>query len=221
MTATNTDLRIRQDVLDELDWEPRVDAAHIGVSAREGVVTLTGHVESYIEKLAAERAARRVKGVKALAQEIEVKLPSAKRSSDDEIAARAVRMLEWDVAVPHDRIGVTVDHGVLTLTGQVDWRYQSEEAEADARKLTGVRDVVNSIRVKPRASSRDIHTRIRDALERSADLEANRITVSIEDGKVVLAGTVGAWNERMTAEDAAWAAPGVIAVDNRIAIGGP
>jgi osmotically-inducible protein OsmY len=221
MTSTNTDLRIRQDVLDELDWEPSVDAAHIGVSARDGVVTLTGHVESYIEKLAAERAARRVKGVKALAQEIEVNLPSAKRTSDDEIAARAVRMLEWDVAVPHDGISVTVDHGVLTLSGQVDWRYQSEEAEADARKLTGVRDVVNSIKVKPRPGSRDIHARICDALERSADLEANRISVSIEDGKVVLAGTVGAWNERMTAEDAAWAAPGVIAVDNRITIGGP
>lgn len=221
MSRSSDDLKLQCDVIEELDWDPAVDAAHIGVSARDGVVTLTGHVASFGEKLAAERAARRVKGVKAVAQEIDVELPSAKKTSDDEIAARAVKMLEWDAVVPPRRIAVTVEHGVVTLAGQVDWKYQRDEAEADVWKLTGVKDVVNTIRVKPTPQAADVQDRIRKALERSADLEAGHISVSVKDGKALLTGTVGAWTERLTAERAAWAAPGITAVENKIQIGRP
>lgn len=221
MSRTGDELKLQRDVTEELEWDPAIDAAHIGVSARDGVVTLTGHVASFGEKLAAERAARRVKGVKAVAQDIEVELPSAKKTADDEIAARAVKMLEWDVVVPPGRIAVTVDHGIVTLAGQVDWKYQRDEVEADVWKLTGVTDVVNAVKVRPRPQSTDVQERIRKALERSADVEASHISVSVKDGKAVLTGTVGAWIERQTAEGAAWAAPGVTAVENRIQIGRP
>lgn len=221
MPQSSIDLELRQAVTDELEWEPSVKAAHIGVAVRDGVVTLSGHVESYGEKCAAELAARRVKGVRAVAQEIEVHLPASKKTLDDEIMARALRMLEWDVLVPEERLKMAIDHGVVTLSGQVDWRYQRDEAEADLRKLTGVRDVVNMVTVKPRPSAEDLQERIRKALERSADLEAQHIQVSAKDGKVSLTGKVGAWIERQTAERAAWAAPGVIEVDNRIEIGRP
>ena len=151
----------------------------------------------------------------------EVELPSAKKTADDEIAARAVKMLEWDVVVPPGRIAVTVDHGIVTLAGQVDWKYQRDEVEADVWKLTGVKDVVNAVKVRPRPQSADVQERIRKALERSADVEASHISVSVKDGKAVLTGTVGAWIERQTAEGAAWAAPGVTAVEDRIQIGRP
>lgn len=221
MSRSSNDLKLQRDVSEELEWDPAVDAAHIGVSARDGVVTLTGHVPSFSEKLGAERAARRVKGVKAVAQDMEVELPSAKKTADDEIAARAVNMLEWDVVVPPGRIAITVDHGIVTLAGQVDWKYQRDEAETDIWKLTGVRDVVNAVKIKPRPQLTDVQDRIRKALERSADVEASHISVSVKDGRVVLTGTVGAWIERQTAERAAWAAPGVIVVENKIGIGRP
>ena len=221
MSQNSIDLELRQAVTDELEWEPSVNAAHIGVAVRNGVVTLSGHVESYGEKCAAELAVRRVKGVRAVAQEIEVHLPASKKTLDDEIVTRALHMLEWDMLVPEERIKVTIDHGVVTLAGQVDWRYQRDEALADLRKLSGVRDVVNMITIKPRPTTEDLQERIRKALERSADLEAQHIQATARDGKVVLTGKVGAWIERQTAERAAWAAPGVIEVDNRIEIGRP
>ncbi len=221
MSQNSIDLELRTAVTDELEWEPSLNAAHIGVAVRDGVVTLSGHVESYGEKCAAEFAARRVRGVRAVAQEIEVHLPASKKTLDDEIVARALSLLEWDVLVPEERIKVTIDHGVITLAGQVDWRYQRDEAEADLRKLSGVRDVVNTVTVKPRPTGEDLQERIRKALERSADVEAEHIQASAKGGKVVLTGKVGAWIERQTAERAAWAAPGVIEVDNRIEIGRP
>jgi len=221
MTGRSEDTKLRQNVLDELEWEPSLDAAHIGVAAREGVVTLSGHVASFAEKLAAERAAWRVAGVRAVAQEIEVRLPSDRKSSDEEIAARALRMLEWDVAVPHERITVKVDHGLVTLAGEVEWGYQREEAEDDLRRLNGVKGVINSIKVKPGVAAADVQAQIRRAFERSAELEADHITVSVESGKVVLGGKVSAWIERELAERAAWAAPGVTGVENQIVIGRP
>jgi osmotically-inducible protein OsmY len=221
MTGRSEDMKLRQNVLDELEWEPSLDAAHIGVAAREGVVTLTGHVASFADKLAAERAAWRVAGVRAVAQEIEVRLPSDRKSSDEEIAARALRMLEWDVAVPHERITVKVDHGLVTLSGEVEWGYQRDEAEDDVRRLNGVKGVINSIKVKPSVAAVDVQAQIRRAFERSAELEADHITVAVENGKVVLGGKVSAWIERELAERAAWAAPGVTGVDNQIVIGRP
>ncbi len=219
MSRHTDDLNLQREVTEELEWDPAVDAAHIGVAARDGIVTLSGHVSSFSEKLAAERATRRVKGVKAVALDLDVELPSSKKTADDEIAARAVKMLEWDVVVPPGRIAVTVDRGIVTLTGHVDWKYQRDEAEADVWKLSGVKDVVNAVKVKARPQSSDVQDRIRKALERSAEVDANHIAVSVKDGKAVLTGTVPSWVERQTAERAAWAAPGVTAVENKIGIG--
>jgi osmotically-inducible protein OsmY len=221
MSRINKDQQLQRDVMDELEWEPAVHAQHIGVTARDGVVTLTGHVESFAEKLAAERAALHVKGVRALAQDIKVELPTSKKTADDEIAARALKILEWDVLVPSDRITVKVDNGIVTLSGEVDHLYQSDEAERDVWRLSGVRDIVNMVKVRRHAQPVDVEDRIRRALERSADLEAGRITASVKEGMVTLRGKVGAWIERETAERAARAAPGVVSVKNEITIGRP
>lgn len=215
------DLKLQQRVIDELDFEPQVDAAHIGISVRDGVVTLSGHVISFVEKFAAERAVRRVKGVKAVAQELEVRLPSEAKTADDEIAARAVKILNWDALVPHGRITVKVEHGVVTLGGQVDWNYERAEAEDDVRKLNGVVAVINDIVVAPRVEPADVRAKIRAALERNAEVEANNVTISVSGGKVTLGGRVNAWTERETIERAAWSAPGVTQVDDRIELARP
>ncbi len=215
------DLQLQQRVIDELEFEPQVDAAHIGVSVRDGVVTLSGHVSSFVEKFAAERAVRRVKGVKAVAQELQVQLPSEAKTADDEIAARAVNILNWDALVPADRITVKVEHGIVTLGGQVDWHHQRAEAEYDVRKLNGVVAVINDIIVLPRASAEDVRATIRAALERNAEVEANNIAIGVAGGKVTLTGKVNAWTEREAIERAAWSAPGVTQVDDRIELARP
>ena len=214
----SSDLQLRQDVLDELEFEPSVNAAHIGVTANHGVVTLTGFVTSYAEKTAAERAARRVKGVRAIAEEIEVRLPSDTKRADDEIAARAVDILKWQVGVPAERIAVKVEKGVVTLTGEVDWQFQRTEADHVVHKLSGVVDVVNKIRVASPVHTVEVKEKIEKALQRSAELEASRITVETEGGGVILKGRVHAWYERDIAERAAWSAPGVTEVQDRLTI---
>ena len=213
-----SDLELRQDVLDELEFEPSVNAAHIGVAANRGVVTLTGFVTNYAEKAAAERAARRVKGVKAIAEEIEVRLPSDTKRADDEIAARAVDILKWQVGFPADRIAVKVEKGIVTLTGEVDWQYQRTEAEHVVHKLTGVIGVLNQIRVAAPVRASEVKEKIQKALERSADVEASRITVQTDGGRIVLIGKVRAWYERDIAERAAWSAPGVTEVQDHLTI---
>lgn len=215
------DLQLQQRVIDSLEFEPDVNAAHIGVSVHDGAVVLSGHVESYHEKWAAEQATRRVKGVKALAQELEVRLPADKKVADEEIAARAARLLNWDVVVPHDRIAIKVEHGILTLSGEVDWHYQRAEAEYDARKLTGVRAVVNDIEVVPRVGPDDVRAKIGAALERNAEIETKNIDVAVSGGKVTLSGRVNAWTEREAAERAAWAVPGVTEVEDQIELARP
>ena len=212
------DHQLRQDVLDELDFEPRVDAANIGVGVHHGVVTLTGFVSSYADKLAAERAARRVKGVKAIAQDIEIRLPSDKKTADNEIAKRAVDILKGRVGFPADRIGVKVEKGVVTLTGEVAWRFQKTEAENAAHNLTGVVGVANRIHVNSPVRVPEIKDRIQKALRRSAELDASRITVHAEGSKVILGGKVQAWNERDLVEQAAWSASGVTEVEDHIQI---
>ena len=213
-----SDLELRQDVLDELEFEPSVNAAHIGVAANRGVVTLTGFVTNYAEKAATERAARRVKGVKAIAEEIEVRLPSDTKRSDDEIASRALDILKWQVGLPADRITIKVERGIVTLTGDVDWQFQKTNAEHVVHKLTGVIDVLNQIRVASPVRASEVKEKIQKALERSADVEASRITVQTEGGRVVLSGKVRAWYERDIAERAAWSAPGVTEVQDHLTI---
>jgi osmotically-inducible protein OsmY len=221
MQAMSEELKLQQRVIDELEFDPAVNAAHIGVSVRHNVVTLTGHVETFAEKFAAERAARRVRGVAGVAQEIEVHLSVDKKTADDEIAERAVKILEWDVAVPLNAIAVKVEHGIVTLSGTVEWAFQRAEAEYDIRKLGGVKGVVNAINVRPKVRASDVEAKLLAAFERNADVEAHRISVEVDDGKVVLGGKVDSWIEREAAERAAWSVPGVTAVDDRIVIARP
>ena len=213
-----SDRTVHERVLSELEWEPSVNAAHIGVVVEDGVVTLTGHVGSYAEKIAAERAVKRVAGVHAVAQEIEVRYPSDKKMQDDQIAKRALDILSWNTTIPEDRISVTVQGGWVTLTGEVDWWYQRQDAESAVRKLTGVRSLSNNIAVKPRVQASDVKQRIETAMKRTAELEAAKIRVSAVGGKVTLEGEVHAWYERDLAERTAWSAPGVTSVDDRIVV---
>ncbi|MGO4671843.1 BON domain-containing protein [Bosea sp. 2YAB26] len=212
------DLLLREYVLNELEFEPSVSAAHIGVAVENGTVTLSGHVGSYAEKLAAEHIVQRVKGVRAIAQEIEVRLPSDKKTNDDEIAQRAVDLISWDTTIPDEKVKIKVQDGWITLTGSVDWYFQRDAAEAALRKLSGVAGVINLIAVKPRVEASDVKNRIESALKRSAELEAGQIRVMVSGGRVTLEGKVKAWHERGVAERAAWAAPGVTAVEDHLAI---
>lgn len=214
-----SDTSLRQDIIDELDFEPSVRAAHVGVAVDSGVVTLSGHVGSYAEKLAAERAVKRVKGVRAIAQEIEVRYPNDLKTADDEIAKRAVNILRWSAVVPQDSVQVKVQDGWVTLSGLVEWQFQRTAAEAEIRRLSGVAGVINAITIKVRVHSADVKRTIEDALMRSAEVEAQGIRVSLlGDGKVALDGKVHDWQERDAVSRAAWSAPGVVSVDDRLTI---
>jgi osmotically-inducible protein OsmY len=212
------DNRLQQAVLEELNWEPSVTAAHIGVTANAGVVTLSGHVESFAQKHAAEAAVRRVKGVKAIAEEIEVRLPYDTKRSDDEIARAAIGRFEWDVSIPRDAIQVSVEQGWITLTGEVDWHYQKDAASMDVRALFGVTGVSDQITIKPTVNASNISDDIMHALGRSWFFDPKTISVSSQGGKVRLTGTVSSWHDRQIAATTAWAAPGATAVENDIAV---
>lgn len=202
---------------DELDWEPRVDAADIGVAVKDGVVTLMGHVPTFAEKLAAEEATKRVKGVRAIAQEIEVRIDGhGAPYADEEIAQKAANVLDWDVSVPKGTVQAKVQDGWVTLSGEVDWNFQREAARQRVSNLPGVRGVSNLISVKQRPTPTDIKNRIEKALVRHAETEAKGIRVSVANGKVILEGKIDAWHDREVAEQAAWAAPGVNAVEDRL-----
>jgi osmotically-inducible protein OsmY len=217
-TAAPSDEQIQRDVLAELKFEPRVAPNEIGVAVKDGVVTLTGWVDSYTKRWAADEAAHRVRGVKAVANDIEVRLPLSAERTDVDIAAAAVRALEWDAMVPIDKLDVTVSKGWVTLKGEVEWQYQKQDAERVVRRLSGVRGVTNLILMKPRLTASELKEKIEMALVRSAQLDAQRIAVEVQGTKAILRGTVRAWAEREEAERAAWAAPGITAVENLITI---
>jgi osmotically-inducible protein OsmY len=219
-TMTAQDEQIQREVLAELDWDAKVRSNEIGVAAKDGVVTLTGWVESYAKKTAAERAAHRVRGVKAVANDIEVRLPSSAERTDADIAAEASRALAWQALVPAERIEVSVSRGYVTLRGEVRWEYQRRAAERAVRRLAGVRGVINSIRVRPPVSPSPerLSKQIQDALVRNAETDAERISVEVRGDKAILRGTVRSWAEKDEAERVAWSAPGVVEVENQITV---
>jgi osmotically-inducible protein OsmY len=215
-TLIRTDHELQKDVLAELRWEQGVEASEIGVAVKDGVVTLTGKVDTYLKKWRAEEAAHRVNGVIAVANDIEVRTIGER--TDTDIAAAAVHAIKWDASLPADKIQVTVDKGWVTLKGELEWQYQKQEAERVIRRLWGVKGVSNLVTLKPLASPSDLKKKIEDALVRSAQVDAKGITVEVQGSKAILKGKVRSWAERQEAERTAWLAPGITAVDNQITL---
>ena len=209
---------LQRKVMAELEWEPAVESADIGVSVVDGVVALNGFVKSYAEKLAAEKAVRRVAGANAIAEELKVRYSSDAKTADHEIAKRILDMFAWNVLIPKDKIQVKVEHGWVSLIGEANWQYQSKEAARVASQISGVTGVSNTIRIANHASVGDVRKRIEDAFDRQADLDAKSVTISVDGNQVTLGGNVSAWHERRAAERAAWASPGVTQVIDRIAV---
>jgi len=214
-----SDNEIKKDVEDELKWAPDIDATDVGVSVKNGVVALTGFVRKYLDKYEAEKAVKRVAGVVGVANDLEVRLPTGDERPDPEIAREAVASIKNQLPISWDRIKPIVKQGWITLEGQVEWNYQRETAEDVVRKIKGVKGVTNSIQIKPRVQPQEIKQKIEQALRRSAEIDADRIEVETHGGEVILKGKVRSWFERQEAERAAWAAPGVTRVDDRIVIG--
>ena len=213
-----SDKQLQHDVLAELEWEPSIEASQIGVAAADGVITLTGQVGTYLEKTKAEDVSKRVYGVRAVANDIAVKIGGQHARSDAEIATAALNSLKWDADVDDEKIKITVRDGWVTLEGQATWKYHSDAADRDVRVLTGVRGVTNKIALVSPVRIADVQKKIEDAFRRSADLDARRVEVHATDGRIVLRGNVRSWAERAEAQQAAWAAPGVVNVENNLVV---
>jgi osmotically-inducible protein OsmY len=213
-----SDSEIERDVRDELKWDPDLDASDIAVSVKDGVVTLAGFTKSYTDRLEAELAAKRVAGVRAVANDIEVRLPAIDQRPDPDIARDAVSALKAELPISHDRIKVVVKDGWVTLEGAVEWQYQKTTAENAVRKVKGVKGVTNVVTVKPKVQPSELQHKIMEAFKRNAEVDANRITVEANGSEVILKGTVRSWIEREEAERVAWSAPGVTKVEDRIVV---
>jgi osmotically-inducible protein OsmY len=213
-----SDAQIKKDVESELDWDPQVRSSRIGVAVKDGVVTLSGHLDSHAEKYAAERAAQRVMGVRAVAAEMEVRPPAGEQHTDTDIAAAAQSALRWHAQVPHERIKVLVDKGAITLSGEVDWDYERQAARKAVQSLTGVTGVNMAITLKPHVTPGNISALIQGALQRQAEREAKGIEVIVAGHTVTLKGRVHSWSERNAAQGAAWSAPGITQVINELTV---
>ena len=214
-----TDHQLKLDVTAELAWDPAIKADAIGVAVKDGIVTVSGHIDTYAEKRAVEKALRRVSGVKAIALELDVKLSARHKRNDTELAAAIENALKWNSVVPADKVRVTVDNGWVTLAGELDWDYQRTSVEKMVRPLIGVVGVNNDVTLKPRVTPAGVTSSIEDALKRQAEREAKRVQIEINGTTVTLRGNVHSWQERDAAAGAAWAAPGVRAVINELRVG--
>lgn len=213
-----TDTQLQRDVLDALDWEPSIEASKIGVTAKDGIVTLTGSVSFYADKHEADRIAKSVAGVKAVADDIEVRLPGSNERNDTDLAAAVVNALKWHTSIPEGKLKVTVRDGWITLDGEVDWQYQRQAALDAVRFLVGVKGVANSITLAAKPKPKDVRAKIESAFKRSAGVDASHVRVETHNGTILLKGKVSSWSERAEAERVAWAAPGVATVDNRLVV---
>lgn len=214
-----TDAELKRDVTEELAWDPAVKSNAIGVAVKDGVVTLTGHLDTFMEKHAASRAVRRVEGVKAIALELDVKLEPSHQRSDTDIALNAEQALKWNVLVPADAVRLSVDHGWVTLQGSVDWDFQRRSVEKAVRPLMGVVGISNEITLRTQPKAANVSRKIEEALTRQAIREAKHIKVSVDGNTVKLTGTVHSWQERDAAQGVAWSAPGVRVVLNELRVG--
>ena len=214
-----TDRQLQQDVMDELQWEPAVEASAVGVEAKDGVVTLAGHVASFSEKWAAESAAQRVAGVKGVVVEIDVRIPDSSKRSDADIVRATSSALEWNSSVPKGSVKISVSDGIVTLSGEVDWAFQRAAAVAAVRDLIGVRSVTNQIMLSAHPlNSGNVRRKIQAALHRQAQIDANAITIDVDGSSIKLAGVVDSWSEKMAARNAAWSAPGVQHVIDNLSV---
>lgn len=216
-----TDIQIQKDVMDELKWQPFLQSSEIGVSVTDGVVTLSGQVDNYGKKLAAENAAKKVSGVKAIAEDIRVGVSPSYRKTDMEIAVAVINALKWHTAIPDDRIKIKVEDGVVKLEGEVEWDFQRTSAKNAVQYLTGVHSVLNLITVRPKLSADDLEKKIRAAFHRSATVDSGKVNVAVLGNKAILTGTVRSFAEKEEAEDAVWAAPGVFSLESKLVVEEP